>query len=153
MNYQNFLNASAEFGRKLEQLQKLKQEIAEEILADKSLDKTTKLNLISLHNLWKTMPWVQNIFEDLGCDLAKQIKERRGFAIPDDYILEMYEWNRGQTIWMSNVIKMISESEGDIDAVTFRGEPEKITISKEEAMEHVYNWCVKNQSIGFVFDW
>jgi hypothetical protein len=145
-----------------EKLQAVKDELLQAILSDESQTKLDRLQLIDSNNLFKTEAYLQRPLKEKYLDQLKELVKSKGrdYVIDESWpIIDADYFNRGQRISIADQLLYTFESledEGHEDGITIisdRVTGEKIKISYEQLESEIYEWCVKNKTIAFHFDW
>lgn len=151
---------------KLQELKQLKEECVNEILNNPDLRKLEKLEKISDNGLWGYDDCISDIFNkwDKECEqeeerLAISNGETRHISsVADCALIEYYD--RYQIInYAALIINLEYENEDDensdkILVSVCRGPyGAKIYKTLEEIEDYIYDYAVKNKSMGFKLDW
>lgn len=155
--------------KKLKKLKKLKKEIVNEILNDTTLSKVEKLSKITQHDLWDYNSYITDIFHEWEQEC---IAEEERLAIEDgkikgtDYIstitdATLYEdYSKYEIVYYSDLIEriLLDYTEEEIDnkvlVAKCRGSYNaRIYKTYEEVIDYIYDYSIKNKSIGFKMDW
>jgi hypothetical protein len=145
-----------------EKLQAVKDELLQAILSDESQTKLDRLQLIDRNNLFKTEAYLQRPLKEKYLEQLKELVKSKGrdYVIDDNWpIIDADYLNRGERISIADQLFYTFESledEGYEDGITIisdRVTGEEIKISYEQLESEIYDWCVKNKTIAFHFDW
>jgi hypothetical protein len=145
-----------------EKLQAIKDELLQAILSDESQTKLNRLQLIDSNNLFKTADYIQRPLKEKYLEQLKELVKVKGrdYVIDESWpIIDADYFNRGQRISIADQLLYTFESledEGHEDGITIisdRVTGEEIKISYEQLESEIYEWCVKNKTIAFHFDW
>jgi hypothetical protein len=145
-----------------EKLQAIKDELLQAILSDESQTKLDRLQLIDSNNLFKTEAYLQRPLKEKYLEQLKELVKvkGRGYVIDENWpIIDADYFNRGQRVSIAEQLLYTFESledEGYEDGITIisdRTTGEEIKISYEQLESEIYEWCVKNKTIAFHFDW
>jgi hypothetical protein len=145
-----------------EKLQAIKDELLQAILSDESQTKLDRLQLIDSNNLFKTEAYLQRPLKEKYLDQLKELAKSKGrdYVIDENWpIINTDYLNRGERISIAEQLLYTFENledEGHEDGITIisdRTTGEEIKISYEQLESEIYEWCVKNKTIAFHFDW
>jgi hypothetical protein len=145
-----------------EKLQAIKDELLQAILSDESQTKLDRLQLIDSNNLFKTEAYLQRPLKEKYLEQLKELVKVKGrdYVIDENWpIIDADYFNRGQRVSIAEQLLYTFESledEGYEDGITIisdRYTGEEIKISYEQLESEIYEWCVKNKTIAFHFDW
>jgi hypothetical protein len=145
-----------------EKLQAIKDELLQAILSDESQTKLDRLQLINSNNLFKTEAYLQRPLKEKYLEQLKELVKVKGrdYVIDENWpIIDADYFNRGQRVSIAEQLLYTFESledEGYEDGITIisdRYTGEEIKISYEQLESEIYEWCVKNKTIAFHFDW
>lgn len=147
---------------KLEQLEILKNEVAQEILNDPNRTKLEKLRDISANKLWYYDSYINGVFDQWEQECADE-EERLAIAAGKikgiDYICNLADntftedMDKYTTLNFADILECLSD-EKNILVATSRGKfGARIYKTREEIIDYIYNYAVENQCIGFEFDW
>jgi hypothetical protein len=145
-----------------EKLQAVKDELLQAILSDESQTKLDRLQLIDSNNLFKTEAYLQRPLKEKYLDQLKELAKSKGrdYVIDENWpIINTDYLNRGERISIAEQLLYTFENledEGHEDGITIisdRTTGEEIKISYEQLESEIYEWCVKNKTIAFHFDW
>ena len=158
-------------GEKIKELEDIKESLAKEVLASK-LPKEEQLDIITNNSLWGIASWVQPIFiewEQECIDLERataiadgKIEGKDYFcSIVDDFVNNNGMYSKHETIYFTSIINQLYDLENDeeknlgkFEVITCRGDyKSKIFKTKEEIIDCVYDFAVKNKIIGYELDW
>jgi hypothetical protein len=145
-----------------EKLQAIEDELLQAILSDESQTKLDRLQLIDSNNLFKTEAYLQRPLKEKYLDQLKELAKSKGrdYVIDENWpIINTDYLNRGERISIAEQLLYTFENledEGHEDGITIisdRTTGEEIKISYEQLESEIYEWCVKNKTIAFHFDW
>jgi hypothetical protein len=145
-----------------EKLQAIKDELLQAILSDESQTKLDRLQLIDSNNLFKTEAYLQRPLKEKYLEQLKELVKVKGrdYVIDESWpIIDADYFNRGQRISIADQLLYTFESledeehEDGITIISDRVTGEEIKISYEQLESEIYDWCVKNKTITFHFDW
>lgn len=145
-----------------EKLQAVKDELLQAILSDESQTKLDRLQLIDRNNLFKTADYIQRPLKEKYLEQLKELVKVKGrdYVIDESWpIINTDYLNRGQRVSIADQLLYTFENledEGYEDGITIisdRTTREEIKISYEQLESEIYDWCVKNKTIAFHFDW
>ena len=145
-----------------EKLQAVKDELLQAILSDESQTKMDRLQLVDSNNLFKTADYIQRPLKENYLDQLKELVKIKGrdYVIDESWpIIDADYLNRGQRVSIAEQLLYTFESledEGYEDGITIisdRTTGEEIKIGYKQLESEIYDWCVKNKTIAFHFDW
>jgi len=145
-----------------EKLQAVKDKLLQAILSDESQTKLDRLLLIDRNNLFKTEAYLQRPLKEKYLEQLKELVKSKGrdYVIGESWpIIDAAYLNRGERISIADQLLYTFESledeeyEDGITIISDRTTGEKIKIGYEQLESEIYDWCVKNKTIAFHFDW
>jgi hypothetical protein len=154
-------------------IKNLKEELINEVLNDNTISKLEKLRVISDENLFPYASYIVSPFHDTKyyreyLEIVSQNPEyqkrynhdRTGRSCHAEDYFHRREYDRHQTIDFADTLEWMDDDYDDDESdkkgiVIFRNSTTKdvCSITSEQFIDCIYNWCVKNKKIGFIFDW
>jgi hypothetical protein len=143
-------------------LSDVKEELLHAIINEESMPKLERLLLIEQNGLFETASYVQKPLKEKYTEPLKELVKAKGreYVIEDNWpILDTSYFNRGERISLADQLVYTAENfeAGEypygIPVIKDRSTTEEIRIGYEELVDEVYDWCVKNKTVAFHFDW
>lgn len=145
------------------QIEALKEQRIQEILDDNTLSKIDKLKLFETEQLFICAPYIQNEFPEWVAEaktLAKaEIKDRSTieyYSIMTDSIFDPSndKYEKYETVSYAEELEDLNSEESDlIVVITTRGPAISLIKTRQEVIDVVFDFCVKNRFWGFKNDW
>lgn len=155
------------------QIELLKEQRIEEIIADNNISKLEKLKLFKEESLFGIESYIQDneIFEEWVAELVLKIKKdrRKDFVIVDTFISPSeYDFERYETFYLfeikdilENLIEDYDEDyEGEVfdypntfPVVTARNSKFTINKTPQEVLDKIYAYAITNRVCGYKIDW
>lgn len=158
----------SEFQNKLKDM---KSQMLKDVISDESLSKLEKLKLISDNELMGfDSAWCDPFYEKYHKTYITIVSETPEFkakwgkyptmklenAVSTDDFFVNNHYERHQLINLSDIAEMIDVEWDDSQKVliyTNRTTKDTFQITKEEFIDTIYEWVIKNKFIGFELDW
>jgi hypothetical protein len=156
------MNEYSEIHDLQKRLSDVKEELLHAIINEESIPRIGRLLLIEQNGLFKTAGYIQTPLKEKYAEPLKELVKAKGrkYVIEDNWpVLDPSYLNKGERISLLDQLVYTAESlEADeypdgIPVIRDRSTKEEIRIGYEELVDEVYDWCVKNKTIAFHFDW